>query len=276
MVTSSSDVSIAVEALTCGAYGYVIKPFRMDEILIQVDNALRRRDLEIAYRDREATLQQRVRQATGALRKTQEEVVFRLVAAAGYRDNETGAHIRRIGLYSAQLARLLYWNQDLVDTIRLAAPMHDVGKIGIPDRILQKPGKLDPDEWSVMQTHSALGEELLKGSDIPSLMMASRIARSHHERWNGTGYPDQLAGEGIPVEARIVGLVDVYDALTHARCYKPAWPEEKALALIEEEAGQHFDPTLAQLFIDHHREIQSIRLSLEDDLQHSTGRPASP
>jgi putative two-component system response regulator len=265
MVTSTADARVAVEALERGAYGYVMKPFQINEIVIQVDNALRRRDLELAHRDQEALLNQRVRSATEALRRTQEEVALRLIAAAEYRDNETGAHIRRLGLYAAAMGELLGWEVDRIDQIRMAAPMHDVGKIGIPDAILQKKGKLTPEEWEIMKTHAEIGRRILSDTKIPLLDMGAEVAGGHHERWDGGGYPAGLKGEAIGIEARIVAIVDVYDALTHKRCYKPAWPEEEAIAHIQSQTGSHFDPDLVDLFVANLDTMRAIRMSNPDE-----------
>ena len=265
MVTSTDDASVAVKALERGAYGYVMKPFQINEIIIQVENALRRRELEIEHRNQEAVLTHRVRKATDALRRTQEEVALRLIAASEYRDNETGSHIRRLGLYAAEMAKELGWSVSRVEQIRAAAPMHDIGKIGIPDAILQKPESLTPDEWKVMQTHAEIGQRILSGTDIPLLDMAAQIAGGHHERWNGGGYPSGLKGELIPLSARIVAVADVYDALTHARCYKPAWPEDKATELIQARAGEHFDPDLVVLFMDNLSVMREIRIGTPDE-----------
>ena len=265
MVTSTDDARVAVEALARGAYGYVMKPFQINEIVIQVDNALRRRELELEHRDSQWILEHRVWRATDALRRTQEEVALRLIAASEYRDNETGAHIRRIGLYAAEMGRLLGWDESRIHDIRVAAPMHDVGKIGIPDNILQKPGKLEADEWGVMKTHAIIGQRILAGTGIPLMDMASHISAGHHEWWNGKGYPEGVVGDATPLEARIVAVLDVYDALTHDRCYKPAWPEEKAVAVIEEEAGTHFEPDLVRLFVDNIATMRAIRLSLPEE-----------
>jgi putative two-component system response regulator len=187
------------------------------------------------------------------------------MAAAQFRDNETGAHVRRIGQYSARMATLLGWSKEETDNIRLAAPMHDVGKIGIPDAVLLKPGALTPEEWVIMRSHSTIGGDLLRGSGIPSLDIASRIAAGHHEKVDGSGYPLGLKGNDIPIEARIVAIVDVYDALTHARCYKPAWEESRALETMIASSGTHFDAELLSLFVNDLSAMREIRLSIPDE-----------
>ncbi len=258
MVSGMDSADMAMDCLSEGAFGYVLKPVQPNAIVIAVAGALRRRMLELDYQDREATLARKVREQTEEIRKSREEIAIRLLSASEHRDNETGAHVRRIGLYAAQMGRFLGWNQDAVDCIEAAAPMHDLGKIGVPDRILQKEGPLTAEEWIIMRTHTSMGENMLMDSTVPFIQMGSRIAACHHERWEGTGYPRGLAGEQIPLEARIVALVDVYDALSSRRPYKKAWSEEQVLELLREQAGRHFDPVLAALFLEHYPTFRAI------------------
>lgn len=280
-VTAIDNTEVAVDALAKGAYAYVVKPFDMTEILIQVQSALRRRELEISQLERQQRLEEKVRAQTDLLRKSREEIALRLISASQYRDTETGAHIRRLGLYSAKMAELLGMDQDSIDMLRVAAPMHDVGKIGIPDSILLKPGKLTDDEFEQMKKHTVIGASILRGSNVPLLELARTIALQHHERWNGTGYPHGLAGEEIAIEARMVAVADVFDALTHDRVYKKAWPVEKALQLIEDERGEHFDPEIADLFLQHADVMKQIREAhpessspWDGDWQREGSRPA--
>ncbi len=265
MVSSADDTDLAMECLEKGAYGYVLKPFKAREILIQVDGALRRRMLELDYRDRERVLAQKVREQTAEIRESRDEISFRLVAASEQRDTETGTHIRRIGLYASEMARLLDWNEEAVDCIRAAAPMHDIGKIGVPDRILQKPGALDEAEWDLMKKHTVIGAKILHGSSVPFIRMGAQIAVSHHEKWDGTGYPKGLRSTQIPIEARITSLVDVYDALSQKRCYKEAWPEDQVLSFMAERRGTHLDPDLIDLFLKHVDVFREIRESNPDE-----------
>ncbi|MGM0555276.1 MAG: HD domain-containing phosphohydrolase [Myxococcota bacterium] len=260
-VTAVDTTAVAVDALSRGAYAYVIKPFDMNEILIQARYALRRRELEMEQLAREEELQTRVREQTHLLRRSREEIALRLISASQYRDTETGAHIRRIGLYTAFMAEVMGMDQEKVEMLRVAAPMHDVGKIGIPDAILLKAGSLDEDEWQTMKTHTTIGASILSGSKTPLMQLAETIALQHHERWNGRGYPSGLQREDIAIEARMVAVADVYDALTHDRVYKEAWPEDKAFQLIEDERGEHFDPDIAQLFLDHADNMHDIRVN---------------
>ncbi len=221
-------------------------------------------------------LEDKVREQTHAIRKAHEETIHRLVKASLYRDTETGAHIKRTGWYSELLAAAAGWDSQQVEQIRLAAPMHDIGKIGIPDAVLRKPGKLTPSEFSVMQTHAELGARILAGSESAVLCLAQEIARCHHEHWDGTGYPAGLRGTEIPESARIVAIVDAYDALTHDRVYRPAMTESEALAILEEGRGTHFDPRLLDLFMSLLPEMRAIAEALTDDEEWiGTVQPAS-
>jgi len=249
MVSSLDEAETAIECLQQGAFGYVLKPYQPREILVQVNGALRRRMLEIAFRDREAQLAQKVREQTVEIRNSREEIALRLISASEHRDNETGMHVRRIGLYAAEMARLLGWDQLGVDTIQAAAPMHDIGKIGVPDAILQKPSALTEEEWVTMKRHTTMGATILKGSTVPFIQMGAKIAIGHHEKWDGSGYPKGLKGEGITLEARITALVDVYDAVSNRRHYKDPWPEDRVVDLIRKGSGAHFDPALVDLFL---------------------------
>ena len=265
MVSSMEDAETAIECLQEGAFGYVLKPFQPREILVQVNGALRRRMLEIAFRDREALLARKVREQTLEIRESREEIAFRLIAASEHRDNETGMHVRRIGLFAAEMARLLGWDEDNVETIQAAAPMHDIGKIGVPDAILQKPGALTEEEWVVMKRHTTMGATILKGSTVPFIQMGARISIGHHEKWDGTGYPKGLQGGQIPLEARITTLVDVYDALSNRRYYKEPWPEDQVIGLIRKNTGFHFDPALVSLFLTHLDRFRAILQAHPDE-----------
>src|SRR5208283_3888580 len=259
LVTAVDDRKTAIMTLELGAYGYVIKPFDRNEILINVANALERRRLTLLSREYEQSLESEVREKTSEIREREEEIVLRLISASGFRDDETGAHIRRIGLYASVIAKDIGWNQGSVSDIRLAAAMHDVGKIGIPDSILLKPGKLTPEEFEVMKKHTTIGARILHGSNFEVVKVAREIALSHHERWDASGYPHGLGGEAIPESARIVAVVDVYDSLVSDRVYRPAFPENEALAMIKEEKGRHFDPKILECFFDSLSEIRRIR-----------------
>ncbi len=227
-------------------------------------NALERRRTALVMREYERGLEQKVRERTALIRQREEQIILRLISASEYRDDETGAHIQRIGLYSSVMARELGWAPQAVDDIRVAAPMHDVGKIGIPDQILQKPGELTPEEYEIMKTHTLIGGRILDNPDIPLLQMAKEIALSHHEKWNGSGYPCGLSGEALPESGRIVAIVDVYDALVYDRIYRPALPEKEALSIIAEGKGNHFDPRILDCFFSLLSEIRRIRSEIKE------------
>jgi putative two-component system response regulator len=263
-----------IHALERGASGCLLLPLDRRELLVQVAHELSRRRLmqeSVAYEHR---LETEARERTADVRRREEELALRLVSASEYRDNETGAHIRRIGLYSGVLAEALGWPANSVQDIRIAATMHDIGKIGVPDTILLKPGRLTPDEFEIIKRHTVIGAAILSNSDIPLLHLAKEIALYHHEKWNGQGYPRGLAGEDIPECARVVAIGDVYDALVHARVYKPAYSEEETLRLMQAERGQHFDPRIFDCFLSVLPEFRRIRQQIEDSsLRRSMPRP---
>jgi len=275
MLTASTDTKTAIQSLTSGAYGYLVKPVEREELLFQVKRGLERRRLVIENREYTQKLESRVRKQTESIRQAHEETIHRLLNAAMLRDEETGAHIRRTGLFSELFTEVLGWPAEEVDNIRLAAPMHDVGKIGVPDAILRKPGKLSDAEFEVMKTHTLIGAEILGGSDWPVLKLAHEIALYHHERWDGTGYPNGVRGEAIPLSARILALVDVYDALTHDRVYRAALPEEEAIDLMIKGRGSHFDPFLFGIFLTLVPELRRISLENPDFAEDHT-RPPFP
>lgn len=259
MLTAVDDHRTAVRALELGAFGFIIKPFEANELFINVTNSLRRRELEMERNQYEEHLEDEVRERTAEIRATQEEVIIRLVTASGCRDEETGEHIRRMGEYASILAQALGWDAKEVDEMRLAASMHDVGKIGVADAILRKPGKLTAEEFEQMKEHTRIGAHILEGSPIMLLKLAHDIALYHHEKWNGRGYPLGLRGEAIPLCARIVAVCDVYDALVSDRVYRPALPEAKALAIVKEGRGEHFDPQILDLFLELLPQFHAIR-----------------
>jgi putative two-component system response regulator len=265
MVTGVDDRKTAIMTLELGAYGYVIKPFDRNEIIINVANALERRRLRLLSEEYERGLESEVEQRTKDVRDREEEIILRLISATGYRDDETGAHVRRIGLYAAEMAKALGWPARQVENIRLAAPMHDVGKIGIPDSILRKPASLTIEEFEVMKEHSAIGARILSGSEVPLIQMAGDIAHWHHERWDGSGYPHGLVAEDIPQCAAIVAVVDVYDALVHDRVYRPAFPEEKALSIMLAGDGEYFGDRIFDCFLDLLPALREIQKRVQDE-----------
>jgi putative two-component system response regulator len=278
MVTGMDDAKLATAALEIGAYGYIIKPFEPNEILIQVMNALRRRSLEIENRSHRLRLEQMVRDRTAELweaiarlekaekdlRLSREETIQRLSIAAEFRDDETAQHIQRMSRYCALLARKAGEDSERCDLIRVASLMHDVGKIGIPDQILLKPGPLTPEERTIMQQHSEIGYRILAGSQSELLRRAAEIAWTHHERIDGSGYPSGITGSEIPLEGRIAAIADVFDALTSDRVYKKAFPLGRAIEIMREARNAHFDPKLLDLFLDSMDEALAIRAQYAD------------
>ncbi len=250
MATAVDSRETAVLTLEKGAFGYIIKPFSRNEFVINILNALERRRVILEHENYERYLEQVVRERTEDIRNREEQIALRLISASGYRDEETGQHIKRIGLYGAALAKKLEWSQEEIDYMRVAGPMHDVGKIGIPDEILRKPGKLSSEEFEVIKQHPQIGARILEDSSIPLLKMAHDIALYHHEKWDGSGYPFGLIKDEIPESAQIVAVVDVYDALSNNRVYRAALPEEKVLSIMKEVKGSHFNPHIFESFLE--------------------------
>lgn len=265
MVTAMIDTQRAIDALTKGAVDYLLKPVQSQEYLIRVQQAWERGQLVRERREHLHTLERRVRDQTVALRQAQEETIHRLMIASACRDEETGAHIRRTGLLSEYLALTAGWSEAEAEQLRMAAPMHDVGKIGIPDEILRKRGKLTEVEFEHMKQHTIIGARMLSDSSSPVLQLAEKIALSHHERWDGAGYPQRLAGEQIPEAARILSIVDVYDAISHDRVYRPAMSEELVLEIMRRGLGTHFDPHLLTLFLANYEQLREISLANPDE-----------
>jgi len=259
VVTGHTDRDTCLRALAAGACDVIGKPFDSMEVLTRVANVLGARLLHQAVRESNELLAQRVAEATRDLQEARLEVVHRLGRAAEYRDNETGLHTIRIGRSCEMVAKAVGMTDEECTMVLHAAPMHDVGKIGIRDAILLKPARLDPDEWEVMKTHTHIGAEILSGGRTELLRTAEAIALTHHERWDGAGYPDALPGDAIPVAGRICALCDVFDALTSVRPYKPAWPVEEAIAYVRSASGTQFDPELTEGFVRSLPEIMFMR-----------------
>jgi putative two-component system response regulator len=241
-VTAKNEKTDEVEGLELGAVDYLRKPVVPVLVIARVKTHL-------ALYDQNRALEEKVRQRTAELESTRLEIIRRLGRASEFKDNETGLHVIRMSYYSAHIARKAGMAEDEVEMILNASPMHDVGKIGIPDNIILKPGKLDDDEWQIMRSHPQIGADIIGEHPVGILRLAREIALSHHEKWDGRGYPAGLAGENIPYSGRIVAIADVFDALTTERPYKKAWPIEKALNVIQEEKGHHFDPDLVDVFL---------------------------
>jgi len=258
VLSAQDDRNYRHQALDSLALDYVVKPFDTRELLARIRNLLEVRRAQTYMRHQNQLLEREVHKRTQELLESRLQVVRRLGRAAEYRDNETGLHIIRMSKFAELIARASGMSEVQCELLLNAAPMHDIGKIGIPDHILQKPGKLSADEWKIMQTHSQIGADILQGDESILLRNAQEICLSHHEKWDGSGYPNGLEGEAIPLMARITALADVFDALTSVRPYKKAWEVADALSLISSESGKHFDPRLTGYFMSVVPEIIDI------------------
>jgi len=259
ILTAQQDEETRLRSLAAGAQDFLTKPFNKVETLTRIRNLLTVRILHNEVRDQNLILERKVQQRTMELHDTRLEIIRRLGQAAEYRDNETGDHIIRMSKMCAVLGAKTGMDSRQTELLLNTSPMHDVGKIGIPDRILLKPGKLEADEWEIMTRHTTIGAKLLDGYDSILMISARDIALTHHEKWNGKGYPQGLKGEEIPLEGRIAGLIDVFDALTSKRPYKDPYPVDFACDIIRKERGQHFDPDLTDLFLDNLPEFVTIK-----------------
>ena len=278
MVTGADDPEMAESAIELGAFGYLTKPFRPNELMINIVNALHRRRLELENRAHRAMLENAVEARTAALseavsrlqrseqelRTHQEETVKRLSSMAELRDLETGRHLERMSSYCALISERFDFDRERIELMRIASPMHDVGKIGIPDNILLKPSTLTPEEREVMQQHTEIGYRILSGSDAELLTLAAVLAWTHHERFDGSGYPRGLSGEEIPIEGRIAAVADVFDALTSDRIYRPAFNVEEAVSMMRDQRGAHFDPEVLDRFLNAMEKVEEIRMSYEN------------
>lgn len=249
VITGDPSQETREGALLAGAKDFIAKPFTNNELLLRIKNLLETRQLYLTVRRQNQMLESRIDERTRELEEAKIEIIERLARAAEFRDDQTGKHTGRVGGLCADIGAALELPEEQIDLMRQAAPLHDVGKIGIPDRILQKPGPLTHDEFEVMKKHTAIGSTLLAGSLSRTLRVAQRIALTHHERWDGRGYAG-IAGENIPLSGRIVAVADVYDALTHRRPYKNAWDEERSVAEIKSQAGGQFDPLVVNAFLE--------------------------
>jgi len=246
VVTGDSSRDARQRALTRGAKDFVTKPFDMVEVLLRVRNLLESRMLFQDLRKQNRTLLESATGRTKELESTRIEMIERLALAAEYRDEETSEHNQRVGLLSSRLAQAIGWTAEDAGLLRRAAGLHDIGKIGIPDALLRKPGALTEGEVRVMRTHTSIGARILGGSHVPLLQLAETVALSHHERWNGSGYPRGLKGEEIPVAGRIVAVADAFDAITNDRPYRPARPVSVAIQIIREHYNQHYEGRLIE------------------------------
>lgn len=261
MLTAQNGREHLLQALAGGARDFVTKPFDRAELVMRVRNLLEVHQAHRLVHNQKTVLEEMVHHRTQELNQSRLEVVRRLGRAAEYRDNETGLHIIRMSRYAALMAASLGWSDADCELLLHASPMHDIGKIGIPDHILLKPGKFEPDEWEVMKRHAQMGADILSDGDSVLMQLARDIALTHHEKWDGSGYPNGLAGTDIPQAGRIVAAADVFDALTSSRPYKKAWPVEDAVRLLQEQSGRHFDPEIISHFLALLPEIVAIRNS---------------
>jgi putative two-component system response regulator len=278
MVTGEDDQQLAMSAIEHGAYGYMVKPVRSGELLINVANALHRRRSEADRQQMVHTLENAVQDSSHKLEHalqelhlseskvwaSQAETIMRLARLVEFRDEETGHHLQRMSSYCEILACELGLSERHREVVRLASQLHDVGKVAIPDSILRKPGKLTPQEFEVIQTHAEIGHQMLTGSSSEVVQTGAQIALTHHERWDGGGYPRELSGEDIPTEGRIAAIADVFDALTSDRVYRPAFPASLALRALEAERGTHFDPQMLDAFMHALPEVEAVRRTYGD------------
>jgi len=265
MITANDDKEVRYEALQRGATDFLNKPVDRIEFSARVRNMLALGASRKQLADKAEWLASEVEKATRAVHAREQELLFRMSRAAEFRDPETGAHIQRMANYSQLIARRLGLSVDNQELILRAAPMHDVGKIGIPDGILLKPGKLTPEEFDEMKRHTVIGHELLSGSESLVFQTAAVIAVSHHEKFDGSGYPYGVKGENIPLFGRVVAVADVFDALTSVRPYKPAWPLERAQAYLRESAGNHLDPSCVDAFFAAWDEVVDVHARYRDE-----------
>lgn len=266
MVTALSEVSDRVKALDAGADDFLVKPVDRTELRARVKSLVNVKACNDYMRSYQKELEAEVarrtyqlQQALEKLKKASLDTIYRLSRAAEYKDKNTGGHIRRMSRYAAAVARSLGLDAGTVEMILYAAPMHDVGKIGIPDHILMKPAKLDPEEWEIMKQHNIMGMKILETSDAEFIKLAEVIALNHHEKWDGTGYPRGLKGTDIPLPGRIVAIADVFDVLTTERPYKPAYSVEESFEILGKGRGTHFDPEVVDAFFRVKDEILSIK-----------------
>lgn len=273
MVTALTDREDRLRAVEAGANDFISKPIDKTELRVRINSLLKMKEAQDAIKQHRAQLEDTVKQRTEALQSAMEKVivsrqeadvahldtVYRLAVASEYKDKDTATHIRRVTNYCDLLARHLGLPEEEREALCVASPMHDVGKLGIPDAILLKPGKLDPEEWAVMQEHTTIGARILSGSPSTVLRVGQIIALSHHEKWDGSGYPYGLAGTDIPLWGRICAIADVFDALTNERPYKKAFTNEQAFEIMREESG-HFDPDLLELFFQIKDEIIAVQM----------------
>jgi two-component system response regulator RpfG len=265
VVTVVEDKKIRYQSLDAGATDFLTRPIDQYECKVRCKNLLTLRHQQKIISNRTKWLEEQVALGTYEIQAREHETLLRLAKAGEYRDEGTGNHVLRIAHYSRLLAEALQLSERICEDIELAAPMHDIGKVGIPDRILLKEGPLDEREMEIMKEHPVIGYEILKDSPSRYITLGAEIALSHHEKYDGTGYPNGLKGEDIPLAGRIVAVADVYDALTTRRPYKDAWPIEDAVAYILNASGTHMDPDVVEAFLENLDKVTEIQSKLSDD-----------
>jgi len=266
MITVHDDRKVRYAALDAGITDFLTKPIDARECLARCRNLLTLRRQHVVLEDRRRLLEHMVEDATREVREREKETLLRLARAGEFRDEETGYHLIRMSRYSRLIANAIGLDADEAETVELAAPLHDIGKIGIPDHILLKADKLDGAEWEVMRRHPVIGHEILKGSASKYVRMGALIALGHHEKYDGSGYPNGLVGDHIPLCARIVAVADVYDALTSVRPYKNAWGSEQAFEYVTGQAGRHFDPRMVEAFSGMKKQVLQVQYEWRDPL----------
>jgi len=264
VISALSDKSAVTKALELGANEYVTKPFDIIEFRLRIKNAIKLGSYHTLLEEEVSKKTGELQDALREVIKSEKDIVSILGKTAEFRDNETSAHTLRVGEMAALIAQKFGWSSAEVELMRLAAPMHDMGKVGIADKILLKPGKLDENEFAIMKTHAKIGHTILSQKDTPLLHLAAEIAYTHHEKYDGSGYPKGLSGDAIPLSGAIVSVVDVFDALLSERPYKKAFSLEKTLEIITNDSGGHFHPEVVEHFLNSIDEILKIRDSLQD------------
>ena len=264
-VTAMDEVADKARGFEMGAVDYITKPFEIVEVRARIQTHMALKHAMEALSNQNQLLDSRVRDRTRAVRETQLEIIYRLSRAAEYRDNDTGMHIKRMSHFTRVVSIAVGCDEEVSSLYFNASPMHDIGKIGIPDHILLKPARLDPEEWSIMKSHTTIGAEILSGHDSLLIQTAQAIALTHHEKWDGSGYPMGLSDEAIPLSGRIVAVCDVFDALTSRRPYKQAWPLDKALREIRMGSGKAFDPRITEAFFAVQPSLLAIRERFDDE-----------